>query len=540
MSEGCWSCPSKCLECSSEVCLKCANGAALTEGLCVCTSGYEDNGQTCTLVKVKVSYSISVTKENEITLTFSSIYNLTAAYLKIEVDGVVIAFNLEQSSPTEFILYLADDSHIDEGTLVWVTILVEDDSANVLESNTASGTLHAQAGPISNDRQIANALSSATQTALTVAVITISVTGLSTGNMSSTWSIIGSIQLLGYVPMMGLDMPLPLTETFKSMLFSFLPNTFQFFVPDQSSYVHLAAKRVGADSSLYLLNAGELMTVFLGTLTTAPVIYLFTKFDNFKVASYFSEKLASFKWNFFIRFSFESYIDILFACYLQFYDLSLNSIIGFVSSALSVLVLGIYGVVQVATIVFTYRNHLDFESNAELKQKYGSVFDEFNKRGFKGNCYYSLFLARRVVYMSTLFLLTGYQWVQIILNICHSISVRSKQFLFFVLLHRPYATNPDNFCSIFSEFVISLVFILIGLFYFDLSSTASNLVMWFIVGLLYSIMLVNISISSWKASIHFRSMYAKWKLKRNLNKEKQKALENFENLTTEYSKAVAL
>lgn len=343
--------------------------------------------------------------------------------LTVNVNENELDFTLEAVSALEFQLILNFIKDVEEGTPVTVIVNSLD-----LENSTQSASLHSHTKPLTSDEIPANTVISVTQTATAVAVSLVFTLGLTAGNMSAAWPMINALQFIEYIPMMNLKIPTPLAGLFSSLNFAYLPNSFNYFTPDDTKHVNKAAKRKGSSSSSFLLNAGDMLTILLGSFIIFPLVSVMSKLcSSYKVAAYFSNKADSFKWNFFIRFLLEAHLELMFAAYLQVYDLSFSSFTASISSSLALLTLFVSLVYPFIVIAFTFSNYPKFETSSVLKQKFGSLFEEFkNDGGFLSCSFYSVFLIRRAFYMASLYLLTEYPVVQVVLCIMHTAVVSCR------------------------------------------------------------------------------------------------------------------
>jgi len=457
-----------------------------------------------------VSFSLSVADDNSVTLIFSAAYALSPSMLKVMVEGYgEVNFELQQLSSSEYQVVLSLEGEISEGASI--SAIIEDNKVEAapieLENNEASGTLNSQPRKKSQEEQTAASVKSTTQAVTTVAVTAVTVAGISSGNMSSAWSLINSMHFLGYVPMMDLGLPLPLLEFFKSLLFNYLPNSFKYYVPDESGPTPTVAKRVDTNSTLFLLVAGDLVTVFCVSLIAVPLAMLLSKIRMPSIARYFSQKLQGFHWNYFVRFLLEGYIEILFAGYLNAYDFQLNSATKLSCTALASLSILVCYITPFALLLFTLKHYKQFSSDWVLKERYSTLFYEFKSdRGFWSCSYYSIFIIRRLIYMSSLYLLQDYPGVQVIVNLGHSLMVT-----FYLFVCQPFLTKAMNLINIYNEVSIFLAFAFSGFFLFDLSSEMRDIMQWTTFGIVYAMIFTNICVTALQSAAEYINLYRKWR-----------------------------
>lgn len=96
------------------------------------------------------------------------------------------------------------------------------------------------------------------------------------------------------------------------------------------------AYEFGFEESVFLLNAGEMLSQLIAMLMILPVALLLQQIRNHKIAGYFFDIVRSYRWGFFIRGWIEIYIELLCAATLQSlapsYDnstLTANTVLGY-------------------------------------------------------------------------------------------------------------------------------------------------------------------------------------------------------------------
>jgi hypothetical protein len=428
------------------------------------------------------------------------------------IEGLTdFAFTLEKIYAREWQIFLETSQAISDGAQVTVSITNTFIGGDALLTNdTASGVLSSQSAPFTAEETQSSAIEALAQTALAVVVSSSFAGSLITGNMSSAWAMINNLQLIGYIPMMDLNLPISLSSFFKSMLsFNLVPNLFQYFVHDDSPRNFESARRVGVDSSLFIMNTGELFTTFLCMLMYWPVSCMLSKCSNHKVARYFYAVSLSFRWSFFIRFVIEGYIDLTFATIFQLHNATASSLSVLVNVCLAGLFMALSLTAPVVFVCFICKNYGLFEDldQKDFRTKFGSVFDEFkNTRGLLSCSYYFLFLLRRLLYVGSLYLLEDFPLVQVVLNILHSLGTFG-----FLFVYQPFQESYLNISSIYAELCITLTFGMSGLFLLDLNKSTEVCVMWSTLGVVYSMILVNILVTSIFTVRHFKTRCFKWR-----------------------------
>jgi hypothetical protein len=491
-------------------CLACHDNAIRSETGCQCKANYEETEAGCELIKV--SFTLSVTANNEIVLTFSAEVTLLSETLQVSVSGLTdFTFTLERTSLLTWKISLVSSQSIDSGASVEVTILDPSVAGDFLLTNdTSSGVLYAKSAPPTAEEQRAAQVGTAT-TASTMTVISVSaVLGFSTGSLTSLWGLINNLQIIGYIPMMDLKLSLTMIEFFKSLLgYSLIPSAFNYFVVDESAVTPKSAVRVGMESSLFISNTGESFTAFLLFLLLWPVFYLFSiGTAPAKVRKHFKRACKSYRWNFFIRFVLEGYIELLFAVTYQLANASLSSLTLFINVGVASFFTAICILCPIICIWFIVKHHRRFSSDeVEFQETYGSLFEEFkNDRGLMSCSYYVLFLLRRLMYVAVLVLLVDFPLVQVFLNVAHTSAMAA-----FIIVFRPYQERYFNFTNCFAEMCSILSFSLSALFLLDLSSTGQLVLEWVIMGLIYLMILMNFVVSLIMSAKDLRETWQRWR-----------------------------
>jgi hypothetical protein len=452
-----------------------------------------------------------VSSGNDLTLTFSDDVNLTYDDLKLAIEGLTdFSFTLEKVSGKEWKIVLNTSQAIQDGAQIAVTITDPSIGGEALADNNSTGSLASQSAPLTAEESQAASIGSTATAASTIALSSAVALSLFTGNMSSAWAMINNIQIVGYIPMMHIDLPIRLSSFFISVRdFNILPNAFEYFVTDDSLQNFESARRVGIDSSLFIMNAGELFTTFLLMLLLWPVSCLLSKSSNPKFAKYFYDVSSRFRWSFFIRFVTEGYIDLTLAALFQLHNATTASTNLIVNVCFAVVFMVLSFVAPVACVYFVCRNYQRFKDPEEkvLRTKYGSVFDEFkNDKNLLSCSFYCLFFFRRLLYVGNLYLLQDFPLVQVIFN-----AMQSLVTFVYLLVLRPFQEKCLNISSIYAELCNALTFGLSGLFLLDLSESLEGFLMWSTLSVVYSMMLVNFLVTCLLSFREFTRICQKWR-----------------------------
>jgi hypothetical protein len=455
-----------------------------------------------------VTYTLSLTEENAVVLHFSTAIQLSASDLKVLIGGVEAHFTLEQLGPTEFTVLISDPSLLQDGADVSVILLNSDIT---LDESSAALTLPANSSQKSSEQSTADAIGSFTQMITAIILGAITVAGISSGNLSSTWILISSLQLLQYIPVMQLNLTLPLTELFKNLSFNFLPNPFTYFI--HSSSATGPAQRMDFDTNNFALNFGDIASGLIVGVLMWPVCLLISELDFTVVSPSCRRAVSEYRWNYFIRFIVEAYCDLVFTAVVQVLNLSSSSLLDVISSSFAILSLGVCAGFAIFVLVFTARRHSQFNETGVHLEYYGSLFEEFkNDRGLVSCSCYGLFLVRRLFYMCILFLLNDYPVLQVCLNALHSICVSYRKALMHILAYFPFKVGLHNLTTLCGEAVNVIVFALTGVYLLDLSESQGVILQWVIIGAVYFMLLVNCIVSVCLTCTLYSNKVKKWRL----------------------------
>jgi hypothetical protein len=452
--------------------LTCIANAVVTEGKCSCGEGYLLDAEGCS-AKPAVSFELSVSEENILTLSLNQTLSLAQTEVKVSIDGVrVFNFTVEESA-TEWQLLFGQSIKFDDGSECSVTLSLDETCPYQLTNTSAIVSLFKSSVANSNEQKEANSVSSFTQASSTTAILASLTFGLMSGSPSAAWGLISCTQLLGYIPMMDIDLPLALAKYFKASLdFNPLPNLFSYFDSEEGS-VPACAERQGFDSSNFLDNAGQLLTTSFLLALCWPFFCLFGL-----ISKHFRKAASEYRWNYFTRFVIQGSIELQVAALVQVSSSTLDPL----SSGLSSVALLICLAAPAVFAYFIINNASRFNDDSELAKRWGSVFEEFrNDRGWKSSSFYVVYLIRRVLYVTLLFTLTAFPLVQVILSA--ALSALSALYL---VTYRPFKERMMNYCTLFSEFCSILTFSVCAFFLHDLNSTTRDTLKWMALLLGYS------------------------------------------------------
>ena len=140
-----------------------------------------------------------------------------------------------------------------------------------------------------------------------------------------------------------------------------------------------------------------------------PIALLLSKCKYKRIAGYFYDIVANYRWAFFIRAWIEIYLELMVASYIQvLYPafgntfVAINTIVGFVFFA----VLFSTPILVFIFLILNRKTIIEQEYSKSFSKFYGSLFLEFkNNKGLLSTNYYTWFFSRRVLYVTNLIIL---------------------------------------------------------------------------------------------------------------------------------------
>jgi hypothetical protein len=145
--------------------------------------------------------------------------------------------------------------------------------------------------------------------------------GIVAGNFSGSWSVLWSflnmLQLISYIPMKNIPLPQVLVDFLVDILnVDIVPSFFNIAVEDDR-FPSANVQRLKVDSVVFMINTTHSLTVLLTSLAVWPVLKLLSKLPDSFLQKLVLKRLESLKWNFFLRFFIEAYMELTFFAFLQ-------------------------------------------------------------------------------------------------------------------------------------------------------------------------------------------------------------------------------
>ena len=447
-SGSCLACPELCITCESfEVCTSCVENASLDT--CECNQGYIEDKGFCN----RVTFYANLTKEdNTLRLEFSETLNQTLKLSDFELytqnKSIRFEFTMNTLSIAKYELNLDFNSYVTEGE----AILLEFRSELLSDSNFLfkSQTLQAQLSFFNPDDELTKKGRAIGET---LVYVTASISGGAAAlNMdpSAIWQVLNTIQILTYIPITSN----PLTPTLKGYFKGL--NLLQ-VVPEPISYssdttnTHYYSREYGFSSNLFLANAGSNIAILLLVLLLWPVIWLTSKVSCLHKPC--THLLRQYKFNVFIRYLIQSYLDLAIVCLIQFTSAPLIKIEVVSSFLLGCFFFALVLSAPLFLFVLCKASQGQIESNdTDFYETWGSLFEEFNPTS-KSALTYPLFILKRLLFAGSLILLSELPYLQGVFNCLFILG-----FSVFMVVVRPYKDKITQVTLCVVEVGITLVF----------------------------------------------------------------------------------
>lgn len=406
--------------------------------------------------------------------------NLTAADISIEAtipESLPISLQWSDpvfATPQEVAVSVTYfDSYLPAGSQVTLVFLTPEQVTSVfgisIEISSVSGLLFPKGSlpPVSTSvqslpvTQQTEAISTGVATSAFAASLVVS-------SPFSFLSTFNQFQLITYLPLSGL----PLTGNFSGAIaalnaVNMLPNSLVSLltVTAESQTPSDQEEHYGLETTLIFPNLVSVITISACVLLSYVPIFILSKVPHRRTARFFSHSLAFFKWTVPLSVCFAVYLDVAVFSLLQVtHSHSEWSYVG-TNSAVGYGMLALVGLFPCAIALFfaTHSNKLVYCNNPSLKSRWSFFFRDFAPiRKWAGITHFSLFLFRRLLLSTTIFLMRSYPKPFALLN-CTS----SALIFFYMLILRPYQNTLENTETLLVECGTMVIYLIAGLFAFD-------------------------------------------------------------------------
>ena len=401
--------------------------------------------------------TLTTETDNSLSLKFSEDLkaSLKRSNFRIELQNKTIEYNysLEELSLNDYKINMEFDSFVSEGEPVELSFTTEvlSEFNGTLEKNSIQTELYEYdlaSIKTQQAKEQAQILSAA------AGVITIIFSLLNT-NPSTLWKLANTLDILYYITLSNN----PLTPNTRGFLQGMeLSESFRAYLEyGLKATIKIQPTKYLPNLPVYLLVRGAANNIFVMVvlLATMPFVWSLSKLKLGKVQLKLKSLLKEYKYNTFIRYWIQSYLDILIACFIQL--LVLPDGLEILSYLLACLVTFLAIVTPVALHFFNRKYKIQIITLGEesvFYLTYGTLFYEF-KQKFRAAYYYFVFILMRLGIAASLVFLKDYPYIQAAVNtglvLVHSI---------FIWVMRPYSEKSQQITSDLTEGAVLAVFAL--------------------------------------------------------------------------------
>ena len=256
---------------------------------------------------------MSVFSNNTLELSFSESLAsaLSISDIAILIPQVQFVSILHQVTDSLYWITFNFSDSVAEHTKVSITFTSSLISANGSEFHNSElvGYLHAYTVPYTNANL--QAISNSTTT-IVAAVVSTAVASALISNPSNLWTVLNTIQIISYIPLGSVPLPPNLQNFFQGIsVLNLINNPMRLVITSKNTgQPYLEASQYGFTTSLFLLNAGVYIANLLCFLALIPIVYLLTKLEIAAIAVKFAKILGNYKYNFFLRYWIQGYLDL--------------------------------------------------------------------------------------------------------------------------------------------------------------------------------------------------------------------------------------
>lgn len=317
----CLECPSLCEDCQDEsTCLECSENAEIQNGTCVCEKGHQKLLGSC---KEKYFYAdLTVSTINKLKLEFTESPELFLSLSNFNINSALSkAFkpSLFIKNAKIYIISLNPQISIPDNTPISIEILLNplySEENSILSTYFYSNELYKQL--LSQSDQTLTTTASTTEASSQTAVSTSAAIAI-VSNPAAAWALINTIQLIGYLPL-GSNPLTPKLRVFCTSLgkYNLLPNPMEkIYSKNDTEVPYLQGRDFGLETSLFWINIGNNLSILLIILFCWPNIYIVSLLAKGSIATKAKKYLQNYKYNTFIRYWIQSYLDIIVYSIIQ-------------------------------------------------------------------------------------------------------------------------------------------------------------------------------------------------------------------------------
>ena len=456
----CLDCPQFCLTCESkDYCKSCVENAALDSFRCKCEPGYFQNSTICSIDYFYADLFVHQNNTLEVNFTNPLEKDLEESQFTIQLKNKDISYQhqLQKTKDHLYSIIMEFKDYVEPGEVVYLNFTqpVVGSGKQVLFNTTLQGELFEFI--TKKDERFQVVAETITYIALAIG-ISISIL---TSNPSSLWLIINTVQILSFIPVTNAPLTSRLDVFFKGLNnIEIMPNPFDFFEhSEEGNNTHAPSKDYGYETNLFLKNSGQSLTLLFIVLVALPLVWGFSKCKSERIRKVFLGILREYRYGVMVRFWIEAYLELTVSAFIQVYKWSGLKYFNYVNFMAGCLFLAAIVLSPFLVMLFVKKRKEEIQKISKQSvfyQVWGSFFYEFKlEDNPSAKYFYSLFLAKRLLFAANLILGTNFPYAQYCVNLVLMVS-----FLLFLCIVKPYLESILQYASIISELGISLVFFL--------------------------------------------------------------------------------
>ena len=258
--------------------------------------------------------------------------------------------------------------------------------------------------------------------------------------------------------------------------YNIIPNPFESFIDKNASTMpYHEAYKMGIKSSVFILNIGPDLAILLIFIIFLPMVILLSSADLGKISSKFKEKLHEYKYDVFIKFWVQTYLNFGVFSIINYESVinkkdSLNGgatyLISKIFSSIYLVILKqvMFFLTPIALLFGLYINYDYIKNNnsPEFVRRYGTLITEFEQdRGFKFMLYYPIYTLRRLIYAIFQIYLNNYPFIQKFSHLVFGLTT-----LLYLIAIKPHKEKLALISNIVIEGLLCLIFIQILVMHF--------------------------------------------------------------------------
>jgi cysteine-rich repeat protein len=243
------------------------------------------------------------------------------------------------------------------------------------------------------------------------------------GSLEMVWSLINTLQIICFLPLMFDVYPEHVTIMFgilefSNMDFSFISNMLTDMIPIEGLSMSWDDPRYlanGIESPLFLQNcASMIFSLFTSVSSLLLILLLYSVLRWEKARDFLNAVISSYFFNNFLRFLTEGYLEIAFGATLNVVEFTVGSKAEILSLVLAFIGIGVSLLFPTMTFALLYDKKEAIKAeNKQYLKKYGTMYRDFKIHNewylFQ---YYPIFMLRRLVFVFFLIAFFKYPSVQ--------------------------------------------------------------------------------------------------------------------------------